>query len=201
MMAEESARRSDRDSSRDLGEVWKYGCPKSPVWRDDGLEGGRSQDTSSMEYYEHDVHNLTIEVGGQDWSSEVISLFLEDWEVGRVARRLVSGPFVPGNEGCMQGELRVSGFSSLLVFGVPKKLSGGVVTAAKPFSHRGRAVTTREFGERYEGEGTCAASPFDSCRLASFLYIFGGGLGVPVERGAPSCRRVVLVVLREFSMR
>ena len=44
----------------------------------------------------------------------------------------------------MQGELRVSGFSSLLVFGVLKKLSGGAVTAAKPFSHRGRAVATKE---------------------------------------------------------
>ena len=33
----------------------------------------------------------------------------------------------------MQGELRVSGFTSLFVFGVPKKLSGGIVTAAKPF--------------------------------------------------------------------
>ena len=37
-----------------------------------------------------------------------------------------------------------STFSSLLVFGVPKKLSGEIVTAAKPFSHRGRVVTTRE---------------------------------------------------------
>ena len=44
----------------------------------------------------------------------------------------------------MLGELRVSGFSSLLVFGAPKKFSGGTVTAAKPFSHRGRAVTTEE---------------------------------------------------------
>ena len=33
-----------------------------------------------------------------------------------------------------------------LVFGVPKKFSGGSVAAAKIFSHRGRAVTT-------EGEG------------------------------------------------
>ena len=31
MMAEENDRRSDRDSSSDLGEMWKYGCPKSPV--------------------------------------------------------------------------------------------------------------------------------------------------------------------------
>ena len=31
------------------------------------------------------VGNLAVEVVGQNWSSEVISLFLEDWEVGRVA--------------------------------------------------------------------------------------------------------------------
>ena len=67
----------------------------------------------------------------------------------------VNGPFVPRNEGCVQGELRVSGFSSLLVFGVPKKFCGGAVTAAKPFSHRGRAVTTKERDVvRTEGEGT-----------------------------------------------
>ena len=31
MMAEENSLRSDSDSSPDLGEMWKYGCPKSPV--------------------------------------------------------------------------------------------------------------------------------------------------------------------------
>ena len=35
MMAEENALRSDKDSSRDLGEMWKYGCPKKSgfEWR------------------------------------------------------------------------------------------------------------------------------------------------------------------------
>ena len=33
----------------------------------------------------------------------------------------VDGPVVPRNEGCVQEELRVSGFSSLLVFGVTGK--------------------------------------------------------------------------------
>ena len=32
----------------------------------------------SVEYYEHNVDNLAIEVVGQKWSSEVISFFLED---------------------------------------------------------------------------------------------------------------------------
>ena len=41
--------------------------------------------TASFEDYEHNVGNLAIEIVGQNWSGEVISLFLQDWEVGRVA--------------------------------------------------------------------------------------------------------------------
>ena len=84
-MAEEYALRSDRDSSPNLGELWKCGCPKSPAWSDDGFEEERGEDASSVEYYEHNVDNLAIEVVGQHWTSEVISPFLEDWEVRRVA--------------------------------------------------------------------------------------------------------------------
>ena len=65
--------------------MWKYGCPKSQVWSDDGLEEDRSEDASSVEYFEHNVDNFAIEVVGQNWSSEVISLFLEVREVWRVA--------------------------------------------------------------------------------------------------------------------
>ena len=65
--------------------MWKYGCPKSQVWSDDGLEEDRGEDASSVEYFEHNVDNFPIEVVGQNWSSEVISLFLEVREVGRVA--------------------------------------------------------------------------------------------------------------------
>ena len=58
-----------------------------------------------LEHYEHNVGNLAIEVVGQNWSGEVISLFLEDWEVGRVAPscHFVYGPSVPRNEGCVLG--------------------------------------------------------------------------------------------------
>ena len=71
--------------------------------------------------------------------------------------------------------------------------------SGEPSCHSGKALFSpwtgcdneeEESGERYEGEGTCAASP---------LRIFGGGHGVPVEIG--SCRLVVLVDLTEFSMR
>ena len=57
MMAEENALGSDGDSSPDLGEMWKYGCPKSPVWSDDGLEEERGEDASSVEY--HDTMSTT----------------------------------------------------------------------------------------------------------------------------------------------
>ena len=66
-MAEENALRSDRDSAHDLGEMWKYGCPKSPVWSGDGFEGERSEETSSVEYHGHTVDNFAIEVVGQNW--------------------------------------------------------------------------------------------------------------------------------------
>ena len=48
-------------------------------------------------------------LGKINWSSEVISPFLEDWEVGRVASscHLSMDLFVPRNETCVQGELRV----------------------------------------------------------------------------------------------
>ena len=61
-MAEENALRWSRDSSPDQAEMWKYGFPKSPVWSGDGFEGEGSEDTSSVEYYEHNVDNLAIEV-------------------------------------------------------------------------------------------------------------------------------------------
>ena len=65
--------------------MWTYGCPKSPVASGEGNKGEKSEDTSSEEYYEHNVDNLAIEVVGQHWSSEGACLFLEVWEVGRVA--------------------------------------------------------------------------------------------------------------------
>ena len=63
-------------------EVW---LPKSPVWGSNSVEWAGSEAASSLEQYEHNVGNLAVEVVGRNWSSEVISLFPEDWEVGLVA--------------------------------------------------------------------------------------------------------------------
>ena len=118
---------------------------KSSVWSDDGLEEERGKDASSVEYHEHNVDNLAIVVVGQNWSSEVISLFREDWEVGRVASscHLLMDLLCQEMRNMCKGE---GEFWILLplFFGVPRKLSGGIVTAAKLFSHRGPALTSRE---------------------------------------------------------
>ena len=101
----------------------------------------------------------------------------------------------------MQGELRVSGFSSLLVFGVLKKLSGGSVTAAKPFSRRGRAVATKErdvVREMKEKERERRALLRYVGWPVSFLRNFDVRHGALVEKACPFllCHFVAWVVLR-----
>ena len=58
--------------------MWRYDGSKRPVWSSNGVEWAGSEDVSSLEYYEHNVGSLAIGVVGQNWTSEVISLFLED---------------------------------------------------------------------------------------------------------------------------
>ena len=41
-----------------------------------------SETTFGCEEYEHNNQCRATEVIGQDWSSEVVALFLEDWELG-----------------------------------------------------------------------------------------------------------------------
>ena len=52
------------------GSMW---LPKKALWSSNEWTG--SEDASSSEYYQHNVDNLALEVVGQNWSSEVISLF------------------------------------------------------------------------------------------------------------------------------
>ena len=61
-----------------LGEMWRYGCPKSPA--DSWIES----DGASSAFREHNVVSLAWHVIGLNWSVEKVSLFLEDWELARV---------------------------------------------------------------------------------------------------------------------
>ena len=73
---------SSGSQSPDSGDMWKCGCPKSPIWTSPCSGSVTSSD-------DEDVGTSNecraIEVIGQDWSSEVGALFLEDWQLGRVA--------------------------------------------------------------------------------------------------------------------
>ena len=58
------------------------------------------------------------------------------------------------HNGCVLGELRVaSRLTSFAVFTVPEQLSCGIVTAKKPLSQHGRAVTFDERDVLRENEG------------------------------------------------
>ena len=96
-------------------------------------------------FCEHTVDDLAIEVVGQHWTNEAISLSTEDWEVGRVPSSCHL--FVSRNEECVQGDLRVSGFPSLSVFREPKKVSGRIVSSSRaflsPWTGRGRFIPLR----------------------------------------------------------
>ena len=76
---------SSGSQSLDLGDMWRYGYPKSPD-RDGNVESWtESEGTSSSRKCEHNVESLALNVMGQDQSGEKISLFLEDGELARVA--------------------------------------------------------------------------------------------------------------------
>ena len=65
-----------------------------------------SEGTSSPEDCEHNVENLALEVIGQNWSGEMVSLFLEDWGTceGSVELPLALDLCVPGNVRGVHGE-------------------------------------------------------------------------------------------------
>ena len=115
MVAEENAFRSDRDSSPDLC------CPESPVWSGDGFEGERIE--SAQPWRNTNTTSTTSPLKSLGRTGQVISLFLEDWEVGRVALscHLSMDPSCQEMRDACRGELRFSGFSSFLVFGVTEK--------------------------------------------------------------------------------
>ena len=104
----------------------RQGCPKSPEW----ISSCSASETSlGCEVYDHNNECRAIEVIGQDWSSEVVTLFNEElgaWE-GSFELPHDHGPSLPRNEGCELGWLRVAGFSSSTVFAVSGRFSYGRV--------------------------------------------------------------------------
>ena len=82
LLAAESEAGSTGGQSPDLGDMWRHGCLVSLEW----ISCCSARETFfACEEHEHNDECRGTEVIGQDWSSEVVALFLEDWETGRVA--------------------------------------------------------------------------------------------------------------------
>ena len=92
-------------------------APKSPVWSSGGggFDWPGSEGTSSLEDNEHNADYFALEVLGQDWSGEVVSLFLEDWELRQMASSCHMTLYLPCQEMrdacCVSSESRGSPLS------------------------------------------------------------------------------------------
>ena len=76
---EASSRVSQSPALRDMS---RQGCPKSREW----VSSCSARETSfGCEVHEHNNKCRQLKSLGQDLSSEVVALFLEDWELGRAA--------------------------------------------------------------------------------------------------------------------
>ena len=84
LIAEEGRGGEDGCHVPDLGDEWKMGCPKSPMWESEGEAWSEDESVSSSGSREGNVCNDALRVrlygpGGK------ISVFLQDWELAKVA--------------------------------------------------------------------------------------------------------------------
>ena len=81
MMDEEIALRSDSDSSPDLGDMWKYGCPKSPEWSGNGVEWAGSEDAFPRWSFTSTTSEISLlkSLG----RSRQVKRSLFSWKIGR----------------------------------------------------------------------------------------------------------------------
>ena len=71
--------------SPDQGDRERYGRPKSADLDDDVESWTESGGASSSEQCEYNMESSSLRVMVQDQSGEKVCLFLEDWELARVA--------------------------------------------------------------------------------------------------------------------
>ena len=142
--------------SLELGGIPGLSGPRCPLWKDDVSCSG-SESTLGCEVDEHNNECWAIEVIGEDWSSEVVALFLEDWELGRVALSchmamdLLCKEMRDVGIARSRWALRVRCVRSAWILsektGRVESLESQLSQQAL-LSHRGRAVKGEECGER-----------------------------------------------------
>ena len=70
-----------------LEDEWEIGCPKSPMWESEGEAWSEDESVSSSGSREDNVCNDPLHVIGLYGPGDKISLFLQDWELAKVALR------------------------------------------------------------------------------------------------------------------
>ena len=69
----------------DLADTWRFSCPKSPMWESEGEAWYEDESVSSSVSRANNVCNCALHVIGLYGPGDKVSLFLEDWELARVA--------------------------------------------------------------------------------------------------------------------
>ena len=83
----------------DLADMWRCGCPKSPMWKSEDEAWSEDESVSSGVFRENSVCNDALHVIGLQGPGDKVSLFLEDWELARVQSscHICPGFVVPGH--------------------------------------------------------------------------------------------------------
>ena len=68
-----------------MGDSWKFGCPKSPMWESEGEAWSEDTSVSSCDPREDNECNDALHVIGLYGPGDKVSFFLKDWELARVA--------------------------------------------------------------------------------------------------------------------
>ena len=69
----------------ELGEGWKMGCQNSPMWEMKAKLGRKTKVCLQVALVKRNVCNDALHVIGLHGSGDKISLFLQDWELAKVA--------------------------------------------------------------------------------------------------------------------
>ena len=77
--------REDGCHAPGLGDEWKVGCLKSPMWESEGEAWSEDERVSCSGSREGNACNDALHVIGLHGPGDKVSLFLQDWELAKVA--------------------------------------------------------------------------------------------------------------------
>ena len=85
LIAEEGRGGKSGCHTPDLGDMWRYGCPKSAKWESEDEAWSEDESVSSSVSRGNNVCNGALHVIGLYGLGDKVSLFQEEWELAKVA--------------------------------------------------------------------------------------------------------------------